>query len=557
MLLRLPVPWSLEKGKEAGMTSVARQGGRRPWILLIVSLIAVLAIAGAAVWWSTRDGQLSLKPPRSGPAADLPASQSSVQARATIAVSTISDAVNAAVPSSFRLEGRQKVCAQLTEEIKQTIQKKVGGDVGRILGEVTKFVTEVVTVDQAREVCQDVDYHVDINRDSALQVSTAADHLHIELPISASGQAGFSGDVAKALALDKKNFRGALIAFADISFDLTQDWCPQLTAAADFAWTNTAEFEIVHNWWIDIDGQVGPKLKDMIGAALGELQKKIRCEDVKQAVSPIWHAYSLPIAGPGASGPVAFVNIAPVAIGFSGIEYGPDALSAAFGITAQTNVSTNSAKTPSQAIALPPLQRIAKGANDIELTVPVRIDYGDIAKAWSNYFGAQTFRIIGPAGRIDMAIDALEVYPSEGHLAVGMHFTTKIGNQLLETTGWVYVVGEPVLDPAGQILRLSELRFTRQLDNRLWELLSVVLDGPIRSALEEKASYDLKPAIARLQGELAKELAKLKETHKLAIDRQSGFVGLNKVNVADKALDVEVSFKGTANIAIGSLALGK
>jgi hypothetical protein len=120
----------------------------------------------------------------------------------------------------------------------------------------------------------------------------------VSVPISATGQAGFTGDVAKALALDKKNFRGALNAFADISLDIGSDWCPALTASADFNWTNKAEFEIVHNWWINIDGEVGPKLKEKIQNAIADFKTKVTCDDVKKAVTPFWHSYSFPIAAP-------------------------------------------------------------------------------------------------------------------------------------------------------------------------------------------------------------------------------------------------------------------
>lgn len=510
-----------------------------------------MAAGSAWAWWSTRDRELSTKPPHSASAQSLPRTPSSVQVTATFPVKAITDAINKAVPASFRVAGRQKVCAKLTEAIKQTIQKKVGGDVGKFLGKAVKFVTEVVTLNQTKEVCQDVDYHVDVNRGGPIQVTSARDHLRITVPISAFGQVEFTGDLAKALGL-KKNFRGALDAFADIRLDLGADWCPKLAVAADFNWTNKAEFEIVHKWWINIDGQVGPKLKDMIQKATEDLRKKLSCDDVKKAVSPYWHPYSFPIAGTVSSEPVAFVNLIPHAIGFSGIQYHTTALSLALGIEAVTEVATTAADA-AQKIDLPPLARIPATANHINIVVPVRVTYAAVVAALTPLLKDKTFEATTQAGNIRLSIDQVLVYPSEGRLAVAMHFTARIGSRVFDTSGWVYMVAAPVLDETNQTLKVKDVAFTRQLDNDLWSVLSAVFSGQVKQLVESEGTYDLKPGITRLRGQLDEQLSELKRTQKIAIDLQTSFAGLKQVNIAAEALEVVVGLRGMAAITIDSL----
>lgn len=530
----------------------ARRLSRSVWLGIVIVVLLIVTGSGWA-WWSTRDHELSVKPPHSANSQPLPSTPSSVQATATLPVAVITDAINKAVPASFRLAGRQKVCAQLTEQIKKTVQKAVGGDVGKFLGEVTKFVTEVITVNQTREVCQDVDYHVDISRNGAIDVAGAGDHVRISVPISATGQAGFTGDVAKALALDKKNFRGALNAFADIRLDLGRDWCPNLALSADFNWTNKAEFEIVHKWWINIDGQVGPKLKELIQDAVADLRKKLTCDDVKKAVKPHWRPYSFPISVPGSSEPLAFVNLIPLTIGFSGVQYQTEALSIALGIEANTEVATTSAAVKEKGFELPPLERIPVMANQLNITIPVRVGYDAAVAAWSVLLKDKTFTATTPAGDVKLTIDKIALYPSVGQLAFAMHFTAKIGSRILDTSGWVYLVADPALDTANQILRVKNVTFTRELDNDLWSVLSAVFSSQIKQFIEERAAYDLKPDIAKLRAQLNAQLAEMKKTQKVAVDLRTGFVGLKQVNVAQQALEIALALEGTADITIDSL----
>lgn len=529
---------------------VIQQPRRRLWIGALV--LAILA-GGAWARWTTRDHELSEKPQRSASSLALSSKPSSVQATATLEVAAITDAINKAIPTTFRIAGRQKVCAKLTEQIKKTIQKKVGGDVGKFLGEVTKFITDVITVDQIRDVCQDVDYHVDINRDGAVQVTSAGDHLHVSVPISATGQAGFTGDVAKALALDKKNFRGALNAFADISLDIGSDWCPAFTASADFNWTNKAEFEIVHNWWINIDGEVGPKLKEKIQNAIADFKTKVTCDDVKKAVTPFWHSYSFPIAAPGETGPTAFVTLTPIKIGFSGIHYEATALRVALGIDAITDVATTSVVPGAKSSDLPQLERISTTSNRLSITVPIRVGYDDAVATGSKLLKDKTFEADTPVGKVKLHIDEVSIYPSAGKLALGMHFVAEMGNKIPDTSGWVYLVAEPFVDEAGQVVRLKNVTFTRQLDNDLWSVLSAVFSGQIKRLIEEQATYDLKPDIARLRTKVNEQLADLATKQKIIIVIEDGFVGLKQINLAEKALELAVGLEGTANIAVDAI----
>ena len=238
------------------------------------------------------------------------------------------------MPSSFNANGRQQVCADLNEAVQQTIQKRIGGDVGKILGGAVRFITQVVTVNQLRHVCQDVDYTVSVDRTSPVTVSPAVNSAHVSTNVTISGQAGFSGDVAKALKLDRKNFRGGVEVFADLAFDVDENWCPKINGTANFRWTDKAQLEIVHNVWLGIEGQVGDKIKDRLNAAIAQLQSKLHCDTVTDAVRKNWHPYSIPIDVPALGSSKVALNFQPQTAGFSGVSYGKDDLRFALAVGA-------------------------------------------------------------------------------------------------------------------------------------------------------------------------------------------------------------------------------
>jgi hypothetical protein len=153
--------------------------GFKPLPLLVFTLIVVLSGSAAWMWFSARDHILSEKPPRSATSPEIPIASSSVAATATIAYSALTDALNKEVPATFNADGRQQVCADLNEAVRQTVQKKVGGDVGKIVGKAAKVVTQVITVNQVRHVCQDVDYKVTVTRTAPVTVSRSGDKVHI------------------------------------------------------------------------------------------------------------------------------------------------------------------------------------------------------------------------------------------------------------------------------------------------------------------------------------------------------------------------------------------
>ena len=523
----------------------------------LLALSASLAIGMAAInaKADVSGGDVSAKPTQaSATAAPLPTTTSNIGAGASVTLNALSFALTAALPSSFEANGRQNVCADLNEVVQQQIQKKIGGDVGKWLSRAVRIVTQTVSVNQLRHVCQDVDYTVSVSRTSPVTVSPAINAVHVSTDVTISGQAGFSGDVAKALKLDRKNFRGGVEVFADLALDVDEHWCPKITGAANFRWTDKAQLEIVHNVWLGIEGQVGDKIRDRLNAAIAKLQRKLRCDDVTTAVSKAWRPYSIPLNVPALGASQLFLNFTPQSARFSGVSYEKDDLRFALAIAAQTQLTTIPAPPP-QAPTLPPLKRIPASSDAISMTVPIRLDYGALSDATRSFLKGRTFAADLPMGHVAVTVDDVQTYPSNGQLAFGVHFAAKTNHQFFDTKGIVYLLSAPQLDPTHQVVRFTDVSFTTITDNAVWSSVTTLFQSTIKTELEQNAVIDLKPKIADLRAQIQKQLSAAAAKQGIALSLEQDYIGLQSVQLDDHYVTVLAVLKGAADLVVNEIPL--
>jgi hypothetical protein len=121
---------------------------------------------------------------------------------------------------------------------------------------------------------------------------------------------------------------------------------------------------------------------------------------------------------------------------------------------------------------------------------------------------------------------------------------------MLDTKGWVYLIAEPWLDPSAQTLRLRNVRFTRDLDNKIWSVLSTIFQGEIQSTIEKKGVVDLNANIGVLRSYLQEQLKTVGQKQGIELALEDTFFGIKQINLTDKEMEVLVGFNGTANIDI-------
>jgi hypothetical protein len=519
---------------------------------------AVVAVVGAALgaryfWWNPVNRELTERPPRSAKQAPLPTVPSSIQISGFIPYKSLAEALTNELPQTFNHQGRQNVCVDINESVQKSVEETVGGDVGKFLGGVARVVTTVVTVNQLRNVCQDVDFTVEVRRDGPLVLSLApsGNEVRLSVPISVQGDVGFSGDVAKALALDHKNFRGSLIAFADASIDVGANWCPKVMARSDFAWRDKAQLEVAGRFWIDIDGQSGPKIKEALQGIAEKLTSVITCEQLKAPVAAVWRVHSWPIKD--AERTLAFATVVPKSVAFSGLKYESEGIRTAIGVAAITEVGTVPPLTAPDLPQVPSLERIDATSNKFSITLPLRAGYDEIQREATRVLSKSVFIGPSPAGEARVHIREATVYPSGQSVVLGLRFDAKFEKRAADMSGWVYVVGEPSLDESTQTIKLKNVRFARDVDNALWSLVSAVFRNSVKKTLEERALLDLREGIRALRVAARGSVASAAAKEKIDVAFDDSFVGLRGVSLSELSFEVAVQFDGTCNVTVADL----
>ena len=515
---------------------------------LAASWLALALLPGGSMADEPAGDALSQKPPRSPGEASLVTSPSSIGLGLTLPYGVIAGAATNAIPVTYNGEDQRPVCADLEKVAKD----KVGGTLGKWLGKVAKSASRLAPQNDQGQSCLEVDTVYTVHRDGPVTVGSGGDHLRLSVPLSIAGQAGFEGDLARALHLDHKNFGGSLTATADVRLAIGSDWCPKLAVQPGYAWRDKARLEIVHGTWVDIDRIAGPKIQELMRSAAKKLERSVKCADVRRLAAKAWHPYDLPLHLPADT--TLQVTATPLSIGLSAIRYPANGVAVSAGIEARLEAATAPAQLPATPPALPPLRPMAPGAGRVDLLVPVRIDYTTLQAMLVDRLAQHPIVEDIAAGRISIAVDAVEIYPSGGRLAVGLGFAATTPEASMNATGWLYLVGRPVLDAATQTLRVEDLSFTPQIDNKLWSVLTAAFSKQILAAIQRQLVVDLKdridPVSDRLQGALHDLAAK--EGVDLAM--RDVTVEIRQIVPADQALEVLVGIHGTIAATIDTAA---
>ena len=510
----------------------------RGW--LTGGVVAVAAALGGAYWFQTRDRVLSEVPERTAAAAAVPEAPSNLQVQLTIPTALAAARLEAAIPASHTFSGRERICVNL----KKTLGS---GEIGKFIGFVLNKVIE-------EEICQDAQYALTLSRGAAA-VRPLGDRIEVLLPVTAEGRAGLTGEVAEALDLDGKNVRGALNIVATASVEIDENWCPMIATTVDFTWTERAKVEVIGDWWVNVASKVEPELRKLIDKGLEQLESSLTCAVVREAVEPIWTTRNFRLTFPGgkAGAPdVAHLHLRPVSLGLSGIHYGHDAIALWVRAGLVTEVRSGPPPAAESAGALPKLARLPAGPGRLELRLPVRADYATLVAELGRRFAGSVHEAATPAGQVRVTLHELTLYPAGDRLAVGLRFTAETPGQLLDMNGWIYLTGRPEI-VGDTTLRVSDLTFARQLDNRTWSALSAVFEQEIVAGLGEAATIDLAPQVSLLDEEIDAVLDKLADDSGIRVTLEDRDVRLAALVLTDTTLEAVAEFGAVARVTALSL----
>ncbi len=507
------------------------------WPFVVVLVLAVFGGWIAFDWFQAREASLSEMPPRSDQAATLQPRDSIVLLNLAVGYPALEDALNSV---AAKLAGD----ASGSEDI-----KCVSSDFPRF-----------------RE-CLTVNWSVRYAANGRVEVSRDGDKIKVTVPARFDGKAGFGGDVAKLLSLSGKNFDGSFTVSASASLSLDADFCPVVAPGeTSFGWQNEGRVELVGRssfkifgsgfdvgpWNLDVGRHFNGQIRDALRGALANAGSALPCDEVRGELRKGWRNYSIPIEVKGS--PPLFVNVEPTAFGTSEMLVEDGRVRLVARMAAKAVVATEKGSEEPKA-ELPPNEAVPTGPGKVELAVPLKLSYAELQTAAMKLLGKGPLIVPTPTGDVATSVHGVEVYPSGDRLAVGVRFSAHLPWHLSDANGTIWTSAKPVVEAGGKVVRLENVVVTRQIDNALWDVLTVALKDVIDAQVEKAARIDLAPAIPKIAAAVQAAVADPKKTGGVRIRVTNTDAGLGRVVVEQKVLSVEAVVTAEWDVVLDEIRL--
>lgn len=464
---------------------------------------AALVMAGSGLAYETyHQHNVLLSEEASRVAGDikLPVRETMLALRADIPLSLIRNAASQAIPAEYRFGGN-------------------GPDVG---GTINPGGWNIVKID----VKAGTRYEGTVRRVGDLTVSGSGHVVLVALPIEINGNGGFRGDGARMLGLHAKNFRASLIIRARVTIDINPDWTPAVTIVPELEWTENPKVEVVSRAWVDIRSHVEGPMRAQLEAMAAKIRSAIPVDVIKREVEKAWRVYSMPVGSAGLL--TVWVHLVPIEIGTSGVVVTNDQIRVGVSLKARTEISTDA--TPKAELPpLPALSRMPAGPGRLSIAVPVRVDYELLRTAVLAEVGNKEFSAEITGGKATVTIKDAFVYPAGERIAIGLSFEARMSGRLLDVKGKLFLTGKPVVEHEGTVVQLVDVGFTRQLNNPLWNIVSVIFEDQIKNAIEDGARVDLAPDIAKQVAALNAGLADPSKTQGVKVTIRDVKAGVDSI----------------------------
>lgn len=475
-----------------------------------LGIAAAMATAGSGLAYEAYRGhnlRLSEEPSFASLDKEIPGRTSVIAVRADVPLDLIRTAANQAIPANYSFSGH-------------------GPDIG---GTINPGGWNIVK----KRVSVGTRYEGSVSR-GELSMAGSGNTVVCSLPIRIQGKGGLRGDLARMLGLHAKSFRAALILRVRATIDINPDWSPAIVVVPELEWTDSPKVEIATRAWIDVRSHVEGPLRAQLDAMAAKVREAIPRDLIKHEIEKVWCSFSMPIAGAGAV--QAWAHIVPIDIGTSGLKVGKDRLEVGVTLKAHTEISTE-ALPRMELPPLPALRRTPAEPGHLNLAVPIRVAYDAFRTALLAQVGNKEFSTpIGNGSSIAVIVRDVVVYPAGELLAIGVSFEATVPGRLFDANGKVFLTGKPIVENEGTLVRLTEIGFSRQLDNPLWTAASMILEGQIKKAIEQAARVDLAPEIAKRTAEIKAALTDAAKTHGLKVTIRDLKSGIDDIVPASKEI---------------------
>jgi len=405
--------------------------------------------------------------------------------------------------------------------------------------------------------CVDFDWHITAARNGTITAKRNGQGVGFEIPVKFAGNGGFKGDVANSLQLSNRNFDGSFVVTISGVLKPDKDFCPKLDqAVTHFAWVTPPQIDLIKTTCIDaagvkacfgpwklpvgtmLTGEINKSLADQVNAING----KIACNDLRDALRKVWKPWSFPVTL--ANAPPFYVNVDPKALSIPGVTVDDEGVNVAARLDVATSVTTQKPAEQPPA-GLPQNTPLDTQPGRFSLHVPIAVPYGILASTPSGRITGKPIK----AGGMAITPVKVEMFPSNGKLAIGVTFRADAPAKLRGQSGTVWYMAEPAVENGGHLIKLKYLALTPKTDSRLWQLRPALDRLP--PAVGATYSYDLGPAVQEARAKVREAIADPKNTGGARITVANDNLRLGRTVLLTDAFVVEGDFDADVTVALG------
>ena len=378
-------------------------------------------------------------------------------------------------------------------------------------------------------------------------VTGTARELRISAPFIVKAKASVSGSIGAVAG--SKDIRANFTTAARVSLQINDQWCPRVAIAPEaVVWNDKhhPQIELLQNFWAtkvarsEFEGEVTKAMQNVEK----QVNDKIPCASLQANFKNLWKTHAMPLPGI-TSQPGFAAYITPQEMSLDLPTFTDKLLHTGLMLKAVTQVATSPPAQSPMPLPKPMLAPIKSG--QAFLNFPMTIPY-EVLESTAKEKLPKNFQYKIGGTNADVKISEVEIYPSNGKVAVGMNVDVDVPGKWFDVSGRVWLVGEPVLDVKNQTLALKSVSLARKLDNSVWQALSIAFDQSLTDEVMKAAQVDLKPHVTTLREKLAKQLAD-------ANSKMSGVkIGVDNVEVklmrVTPAQDLIVVAQANGNLSV-------
>lgn len=357
-------------------------------------------------------------------------------------------------------------------------------------------------------ICGTAQWDLLVERTADLQMTGRQQRIEASAPLHFSGVVGIRGRAAEVLGLSDLQVSGSLLSTMSSGLDLQSDWCPQLQVQGSYQWIEKPRALWRGTFGFDLEQIVNDALDRQLATLEPRLNDSIDCRRFRAQLGTHWHSYSFALDIPSTAADTEpqelHLNIVPTGFSFSGIHTDNEKLGIGFELEGTTVVASTA--LPAESLPLPALKKVQYTASKTDFDVLLRADYTQLESVISPLLLERQFTSESPAGRVSVTLKTMKLSSNLDGVTVGLDFVAQLPASRRDTQGTIYLTATPVVDAAGQRVKLVNIQLSKVIDSTLWNLLSTVFEGQIIANLERAAVLDLSEHTHKLEQRLLAQL---------------------------------------------------